>query len=137
MAYDNSADLRDERDDWMHYAKDLRRAFCGDGFDQRLPGFTQYESQMLKLFARHPFVRYEQIVEALRKGPMDLGPTPGSVKTMISRMRRKLEAMKFKGGISCVWGSGWYATDQKAMQRLVDKLSPVQTPLNNVEQIAA
>lgn len=138
MAFDVNASLRDELEDWKGFARDLQHAFRGDGFDQPLPGFTKYEGQMLRLLAKHPFVRYEQIVEALRENPNDLGPTPGSTKTMISRIRTKLEdhSLKPKTEIKCIWGSGWYATDQKAMQRFVQKISPVETSSQDVRQAA-
>ena len=137
MAFDASATLRDERDDWMHFAQDLQRAFRGNHFDQPLPGFTRYEGQIIRLLARHDFVRYEQIVEALRDNPHDLGPTPGSTKTMISRIRNKLDDRGAKSGIKCSWGAGWYATDRKALKRFVEKISPpVQSLSTDMAQAA-
>jgi len=118
VSVSNEISLVDQLEDWRHFAKDLQKAFRSEDWERPIRGFTPYEGQIVRLLAKHPYLKHEQISQAIRECPLDEGPTPGSVKTMISRIRVKLKDGGLAVQILCSW-SGWYATDRAALSAFI------------------
>lgn len=110
--------LEQERDHWREMALSLRKAFTAPDWYEPIPGFTRLEGRILRLLTKRKFVTFEQMCVALRNGPLDDGPTLGSVKTMVSRCRTKIKKAGAEVEIKCVWSNGWQA-DQPALRRFL------------------
>lgn len=130
MPFDLEQSYREQMEDWMHFAKDLQRAFRGDNWDAPIQGLTPHEAKIARLLAKHPAVRFDQFTEAMRRDPCDQGPTLGSLKSLMSRVRRNLEEHRVNCEIQCKYNS-WHATNRKALQR---HLAKYERPMAHVPE---